>query len=359
MKKATEKIIIVLTLIYIFLLIVFSKEISVYVFNAIKNCVTLIIPSLYIFMIVSDFIITSNIYVFLSKPFSFAARYIFKIPQQFFPIYIISNIGGYPIGAKLISDMLNDNKIDRKTAEDMLNYCYFSGPAFIIGIVGTGIYSNIKIGLIVFISIFISNLIIAVITGLSRDIPKPHTYNAEIDISFNKFIKSIYSGGKSIFNICAIIVFFSSLICIMENCGIVSTIAGILDKYSGLDYADGVAAVKSFIEISNISLFKAEIQQLPLITALLSFGGLCIILQVKSIAENIPLNHFLIFRILAMLLSYCICKLIYFISHDFLSSVYSPAHISNSQNSPIMTLFLLIMTILILLKFSIEKKRKI
>lgn len=359
MKKAKEIPFIFLILLYIIFIIKFSKETATYILNAINNCINLIIPSLYIFLIISDFVITSNIYTLLSKPFSLISRYVFKIPEHFFSIYMISNIGGYPIGAKLISDMINEDKIDFKTAEDMMNYCYFSGPAFIIGIVGTNIYSDFKIGIIIFVSIFMSNFIIAALIGLSRDIPESHTPEPELNIEFDNFIKSIYSGGKSICKICAIIIFFSSIICIMDNCNIISTIAGLIDRYTQLDYSDSVAVIKSFVEISNITLFKPHSKTVPLITSLLSFGGLCILLQIKSINSKISLRYFFIIRVIAMLLSYFICKLLYLTTYDFLSVTFSPVYIPHSQNSPIITIFLLIMTILFLLKISMEKIKKL
>jgi len=203
MKKVISSTIIFLTIIYLFLLIIFSREISVYVLNSIKNCITVIIPSLYIFMITSDFIITSNIYVLFAKPFSFISRFIFKIPEQYFPIYIISNIGGYPVGAKLISDMLKENKIDHTTAENMMTYCYLSGPAFIFGIVGNNIFSDIKIGVLIFISIILSNFVIAAIIGARRNVPVRYDLSLKLELTVDKFILSVYSGGKSIFNICS------------------------------------------------------------------------------------------------------------------------------------------------------------
>lgn len=359
MKKAKQSAIILLIIIYIFMLIFFSKEISVYILNSIKSCVTLIIPSLYIFMITSDFIITSNTYVLFAKPFSFISRYIFKIPEQYFPIYIISNIGGYPVGVKLISDMFKQNKINRVDAENMMNYCYLSGPAFIFGIVGTNIFSDIKIGVLIFISIVLSNFIIAFIIGIRNNIPTSNVYAPTLELTVEKFIISIYNGGKSIFSICTIIIFFSSIICIIDNCGIISIAAEWINYYTKADYSTAINAIKAFIEISNISLFDANLNNVPLICSLLSFGGLCIILQIKSIAIEFSLKRFIFFRLIAMVLSYLICKLLCFITYDFILPVSSPTHITHGQNSPITTLFLLIMTILFLLKFSIEKERKI
>lgn len=359
MKKVRYSATILLIILYLFLIIFFSQEMSVYILNSIKSCITIIIPSLYIFMIISDFIITSNIYAIFAKPFSFISRYVLKIPEQFFPIYIISNIGGYPVGAKLITDMLKNNKIDRITADNMMMYCYLSGPAFIFGIVGTNIFSDIKVGILIFTSIVLSNFIIAAIIGANHNIPERQKIVPEIRISIEELILSVYNGGKSILKICAIIVFFSSIICIAENSGLISILAKWIDYFAEFDYATAVITIKTFIEISNISLFTASLNNIPLITSLLSFGGICIILQVKSINSSLSLKRFLLFRVISMILSYLICKLFYFITYDFLLPAYSSSYIPHGQKSPIITVFLLIMTILFLLKFSIEKEKEI
>ena len=359
MKKITQQIIIGLIMIYIFIIIVWSKEISSYVLKTIELCINTIIPSLYIFMIVSDFLITSNIYCILGKPFSFISKYIFKIPEQMFSIFLISSVGGYPVGAKLISTMLKSKKIDVYMAANMIPYCYFSGPAFIIGIAGINIFSDIKAGILIFISIMISNLIIAIIIGQKNSIPQTNKKTYDLDISVNNFIKSISEGGKSIFNICAIIVFFSSIICVLEKTGIIFVFAQTLDECSNLNYSNSIALIKSLIEISNICLFEPSKQNIPVIAALLSFGGICILLQIRNIVRDIPLKEFIFFRVTSMFLAYYICKLLCFMFYDNYLSANSYIRVAHSQNSPIPTLFLLIMTILFLLKFSIEKTRKI
>ena len=358
MKKYSF-IIISIVLVYMFLIIIWAKDMSIYVLNSVKSCVNVIIPSMYIFMIVSDFLITSNIYALLGKPFSLLSRYVLKMPEELFSVFLISSISGYPVGAKLLADLWDAKKIDKKTAEDMLPYCYLSGPAFICGMVGINVFYDYSIGILIFVSILLSNLITAIVIGRKRDIPPVNTYAAEYKINANLFIKSISNGGKSMFSICTVIIFFSSLICILEKSGLTSFAATLIDEYTVLDFSAAVTLIKSIVEISNVSSFQADITLVPLITALLSFGGLCVIIQIRSIlSSNLSIRNFLIFRVTSMLLSYFICKflLMLLINKDIFT--YSPAQVSNSQNSPISTLFLLIMTILFLLKFSIEKIKK-
>ncbi len=346
--------------VYVIMLIVWSKDIGDSVRNSIKNCIEIIIPSLYIFMILSDFIISSNLYALIGKPFSLISRYVFRLPVEYFSIFIIGSIGGYPIGAKLLVNMVTSGKIDKNTAEDMILYCYLSGPAFICGIVGIHIFSDIRPALLIFISILISNIIVAVINGLKREIPPKTVITPSIDISVDKFVVSIYNGGKGILSVCAIIIFFSSITCISEKIGLTCILTEFIDTFTSLDYSAGNSVVKSFIEISNVTSFSSDFRLIPIIASLLSFGGICVIVQLRGIISNhMSLKRFYIVRFLLIISTYLVCKILYVQIYKNDICVFLTRSEQDGQNSPISALFLLIMTILFLSNISIENKKKI
>jgi len=349
------------TVLYMALLVVFVKDVGEAVLRSLRVCFEVMIPSLYAFMVASGFVVSSGLYAVLSKPFSWISRYVFRIPPKYFSVFLIGSVGGYPIGAKLLSELYDEKKIDRGTAEQMLSYCYLAGPAFICGAAGVKLFSSVKAGMIIFGAIIGANLVIAVISGLSRDIPPREKTSVKLELTFDKLIGSVYGGAKGMFSICAVIVFFSSIICILEKCGMISLAARKLSGITGMRQSDVSAAVKSVIEISNISsLTKNDYSLIPLSAALLSFGGLCVLMQVNGFLRGkLSAKRFYIFRIFAIFISYFLCKL-----YMVLFNVrYIPAVVSSAvevrHNSPIPTLFLLIMTILLLSNIYMEKKKKV
>ena len=361
MSKIKNCIIGTAVIMNLILLIVFAKDVGAAVLNSLKVCIETIIPSLYAFMIISGFIVSSNLYKVLGRPFSFISRYIFRIPEQLFSVFIIGSIGGYPIGSRLLADMCKENKIDKKTAEHMLPYCYLAGPAFICGVAGIKIFSSTKAGMIIFASILCANIITAFLSGIRRDVPLKEKCTVNLDISFNNLIKSIYDGAKGMFSICAIIVFFSSFVCITEKLGIISFIAQIISEFSDLNYVNSIAAVKAFIEISNITLLEPNNTTLiPLASSLLSFGGICVLLQIEGFTSSVlSTKRFYLLRISSMFLSYFLCKILNMLFNVNCICAIAPQGVAYRQNSPIPTLFLLIMTILLLLNISIAKNKKI
>ncbi|MBO5910128.1 MAG: hypothetical protein J6Q15_01320, partial [Clostridia bacterium] len=63
-------------------------------------------------------------------------------------IYFLSIISGYPIGAKMISSYYDIGAIDKATATKMFSFCSTSGPMFIVGTIGIGVFADVKIGYI-------------------------------------------------------------------------------------------------------------------------------------------------------------------------------------------------------------------
>lgn len=361
MKNIKNYIGTILAVLYAFFLIVFVKDVCAAVMNSLKVCMEIIIPSLYAFMVISGFIVSSNIYAVLSKPFGLISRYVFRIPEEYFSVFLIGSVGGYPVGARLLSDMASEGKISKGDAEHMLSYCYLAGPAFICSIAGVKLFSSVKVGMIIFAAVIGANIIIAALTGLGRKIPPKSRQKVTLDVSFDCLIKSIYSGAKGMFSICAIIVFFSSIICIFDKLRAINYTAKIVSKASGLSFSDSIAAVKTVIEISNISgLTQNNYSLIPLTAALLSFGGVCVLIQTAGFVGNkLSTKHFYLSRIIATIISYFLCKMLIVVFNAEAVYVIAPKGLARRQNSLIPVLFLLIMTILLLSNIFIEKNKEI
>ena len=76
MVKIKNAVIGTATILYLILLIILAKDVGAAVINSLKVCIETIIPSLYAFMIISGFIVSSSLYKVLGKPFSLLSRYI-------------------------------------------------------------------------------------------------------------------------------------------------------------------------------------------------------------------------------------------------------------------------------------------
>lgn len=361
MKKIKNLFVAAAVIVYSAALIYYNKAVSESVISSIKVCVNVIIPSLFPFMTVSGIIISTGLYRKLSLPFSPFSKFVFHLRADLFSIFLISSVGGYPIGAKLTMNLYEKGDIDRSTAEKMLGFCYMGGPAFFIGAAGMRIYNSTSVGMIIFASVLFANMTAMFLYGLRSPLPPQNRSENKFEFTLESFLSSINSGGIGILKICAAIVFFSSLLAVLESSGIVDLFSQFVSFITNISADICRIIVRSILEISNISSLPSDISLLPVITALLSFGGFCVIFQVEGIVDNkLSTHNFLLCRILTMILSYIYCKILILVFDISNYTQVSALHGETvQQNSPIPSLFLLIMTILLLSKNFIEKNKKI
>ncbi len=333
-------------------LIKYSKDVSVAITLSIESCLKIVIPSLFAFMVISNLLIKSNIYVLLSKPFYLISRYLFRIPPELFSIFLLSNIGGYPIGAKLLTDLIDDNKIEKTTAENMMCYCYCNSPSFFAGAVGVVVFNNYFIGLIAYFSIVLANLIIAIFLGLKNKIPEKSKIKLNIKLNPNILIDSITSAAKVLFTICAMLIFFASVITILSSSGILNILSNYLMHIFHSDYLIAESSLMSVFEISQITtMSKNSYYYLPLMTCIAAFGGICVITQIIGITTGkINLKKFAVSRVFHIAISGILC---YYLIKSFTNNIcintvyYHKIHYS--KNISIIPSICLIFMVIILL----------
>lgn len=341
------------------LIVVYSKAVAASVSTALERCLTVIIPSLYIFTALSGFFISSGTYQLLGKFFGTFSRYILKLPEELFGIFLISSVAGYPIGAKLISELYDHSEINKKDAERLLCVCYSSGPAFVIGTVGHSMFAesiSVKAGLALFLSNFSANLLLLALMNIRKPVPEKTDKKAKLDFSADIMVNSVVGGGKSMLIICAVIIFFASLTAILSVTGIVGKLSLAVSTALGISQPLSETLICAFMEISCITgLDSAALY--PTAAAMLSFGGLCVLLQIKAIiGSRFSLKSFLLARPVCAGFSYISAKLFFFLFDiDITSAASVTICANNTSYSPVLSIFLLIMTILLLSEKSIAK----
>jgi hypothetical protein len=220
---------------------------------------------------------------------------------ELFAILLISLVAGYPVGAKLISTLEKQHAIDTSTAKDMYCYCYSGGLAFILGTISGGL----KVALIVYISNVFANLLLALLLNFKSKVPPKDTTSISVKISSETLIDSVNSAFKVMVTICTMIVSFSIAVCLL---------------YKTLEIPNEAtrSLIDALLEISNVMHLKVlGGYYLPTVSALFSFGGVCVVLQIVTIADkSFSLKRFLQCRLFTSFVSFVVC---YFACKIFLN----------------------------------------
>ena len=119
-----------------------TKEVSEGVRAGLGSCAAVIIPSLFPFMILAGLIAATQAGAVLSRAVSGFTRRVIGMPENLGAVLLMSFVGGFPVGARMLSDMLARREIDRETAERALCCCVNAGPSFLISAVGAGMLGS-------------------------------------------------------------------------------------------------------------------------------------------------------------------------------------------------------------------------
>lgn len=335
-------IFLILTISFLILLILFPSVSKNSVTDGILLCGRVIIPSLFPFMICLSLVINSNIL----ENFSFISpltKRIFSLDFFEFSIFVFSLVGGYPIGAKLLSESVKTGKISREKASKMLNFCINAGPAFIVSVAGVSILKSTTAGYILLFSHLLSSLIICLLNREKTPENKPPKAKKETTFSLaDSFVLSVADSSAAMMKMCSFVLFFCS-------------VNGFFIYFSSAFPPLQKAAL--FLEITTaLSLSK----NLYLIAFLLGFGGISIWCQVLSLSENlkIKLPVFIGFRTLHGALSSLFTYLLVKIFKITLPTLSSPP-VADLYSNHAVALSLLIMGIIFLMSLSCKKDKNL
>lgn len=298
--KKIKNIISIFSLIILVCIILFSKQFYEFAVQGIGICINILIPSLFIFLIISEFFYRTKALNFILKPFSFACEKLFKIDRSIGPVIFLSLMCGYPTGANLITNLVQKKIISKKTASRMLYFCVNAGPSLLINGISIHFSNSITFGVILLISQITAFFVVGIFSSIGEKLEK--VQNIEIkEKDFKASIALILSVKNSIKNmaiICGFTIFFSAIINFILQLNIFDINSKFYLKPLIMGLIEVTNGAINCNQINNINIFLI----LALIT---SFGGLCVHMQILAITSRakIPFKNFYLWRIIYVLVS--------------------------------------------------------
>lgn len=230
-------------------------------------CVKVIIPSLFPFIALAAFISKSGVADWLGRRLSPVTRLLFHMPGTAACTILMGMIGGYPVGSKMIAGLYQEQKINRQDAHRLFLYCVNPGPAFAISAVGVSVLGSRQSGLLLFASLLLSSVFLGVLSGIvhRKDPVDSAGKGQEKRQSLaDAYVESVADASGTMYGICAWVVLFSSiitLICLLPMPPQIHTLVSCI-----LECSRGVSSL--------------PVHSLPLLAAILGWGGVCVHCQV-------------------------------------------------------------------------------
>ena len=178
--------------------------------NGLTLCGTAVIPPLFPFMVLSDFILRSGLGSIAGRRLSPLTQKLFRLPGTAACGILLGLVGGFPVGAKTAAQLYENGDISQKQGQRMLFFCVNAGPAFVIGTVGSSMMHSRKAGIILFVSLTLSSLIIGTVSRLfgrseKSVFPKSKVFDGSV------ISESVSKSVEAMLNVCGWILLFSGL----------------------------------------------------------------------------------------------------------------------------------------------------
>ena len=254
-----------------------SDVISLGMSEGLMLAIKRVIPTAFPFMIISDLFLAyarPEYIPVLPRVF----RAIYSLPERCLGAALIGSVCGFPIGAKIASDMYVGGLVTKEDAEVTIAYSSAPSPAFVIGVVGGGMLGDITRGVMLLFAIHLGTAIVA-------QFRRRKVSNITIsDISSRQrfsFVESVKSAGMASISIAA----FISVFALIKN------LVVLLIPFEPLK-----AVIISLLEVTGACEFFAGISgfsdavRMALIGFSLGFGGVSVACQTAAFSARCGLS---------------------------------------------------------------------
>ena len=287
------------------------------VLNGLNMFIICVLPGLLPFMFLTKLLTNFGCVQKISNKLHRPTKFLFNTSGITSYIFLMSIISGYPIGAKIISDLYLSKQLSYQDAKKALSFATTSGPIFIIGSVGATMFASQQIGLIIYLSHILSSIMCGIIFSGKRSkhtITNTSINSPNVD---NILSSSISDTVQNILIVGTYITIFFLLSDILINTNIIQIFAKPLSFiFNKLSLPDcSLAIVSGLIEVTRgvrmLSL-NTNIASVCISCGLISFSGLSIILQSMNFISKckIKARYFILVKCVHCVLSIVICYIL-------------------------------------------------
>ena len=218
-------------------LLLFPKQSVAAAGDGVQLCLNVILPSLFPFFVLSTLCVELGMIGALGKLMQPLMAPLFRVSGCCAGAFLLGIIGGYPVGARTAISLYESGQCSRDEAERLMSFCNNSGPAFILGVVGAGIFSSSKAGLWLYGAHVAASVLVGILFrfyGKGTVTQRLPLQAAASDRSLTViFIEAVKDAFSATLNICAFVIFFTVVIRLLFLTGVITHLAMLLSTLLG------------------------------------------------------------------------------------------------------------------------------
>ena len=237
----------------------------------IELCLKTVIPSLFPFFVLARLLAGSPVASGLCRLLAPLTEKVFHLPRSAAPALVLGALGGYPTGAQTAALLYRRGQLTPREAERALAFCSNAGPGFVFGLLG-GVFGTAGAALLL-----AAHLISAGFVGyFLRDDSYVPSHSPPIPAEDGPgFPQALKESLLAMASVCGYVILFGILSDALAFSGQGALPQGLLVTFRGILELTGGCSALASLEGSPWALALAGL--------FLSFGGVCVLCQTKSV----------------------------------------------------------------------------
>lgn len=215
-------------------LVIFPRECSLAAREGLSLCGNVIIPSLFPFFVLSSLLVDLGLVGYVGRAMEGIMYPLFRVSGPCASALALGFIGGYPVGARTAISLYRQGLCTRAEAQRLLAFCNNSGPAFILGVVGAGVFGSGRVGLLLYLTHIAASCLVGLLFRFyggretARDRRGGPTFQAKRFTA--AFTQAVTGAASSTLNICAFVVFFTVILRLLSLSGVLPLLSNSLSR---------------------------------------------------------------------------------------------------------------------------------
>lgn len=291
--------------------------------EGLKLWALVVVPSLLPFFFFTTMLSKIGVTKRIAKVYDKPCRKLFGTNGISAYVFLMSVLSGYPVGAKIIGDLGENGLISDVEATKMSTFCSTSGPLFIIGSIGVGMFGSVKTGR----AIFLSHILSAILTGLvfrfygskkhiSSKVSPPDSVirSRNEEKSANILYDCAYSSVISLAVVGGFICVFYLVADVFQNFNLLFPLVFLINsvvKNADVSSAFCYGLIECTRGCKMLSICRLSTYSPAFASAIISFGGLSVIVQSICFLKKAKAKTsvFLLAKLVQTILAFAACML--------------------------------------------------